>query len=253
VSKPQKRTTLGGISIDESDPLSIINIPIDWNATWNLAKQARAIRLLQDQAGNIIAFPMFLVDPTSNPIKAGGGNNPLTVQGPYVSPGVGTVFWAHQSWAFQALSPNPTPIWTNAAIYLYKPDPTTPTMETPRTPSVYKTLGGANAAGLSTVWTPGAGKKFRLMAGVITLTKDTACAGALWVALVDNVDGAGTRIVRFEISGAALVATGQVIVLPFTIPGNGILSSTVNNVLALNLGGALTAGLCSVTVWGTEE
>lgn len=189
-----KRTTLGGLEIEESEPLSIINIPIDWQK-WNLAKQSKAIRLLQDKAGNIIAIPVFNVDPLTNPMPISGQ----------------------------------------------------------RTPTVFKGLAGANGAGLATIWTPAKGKKFRLLGGNVTLTKEAACAGALWISLCDNTETAATRIIRFEISSAALVATGQVENFPFVIPGNGYLSQAADNVLALNLSGALTAGLCTVSIWGVEE
>jgi hypothetical protein len=61
-----KRSTVGGIEVDETEPLSLINMPIDWKATWKLAKQARAVRFLQDIKGNIIAFPTMVITPNSS-------------------------------------------------------------------------------------------------------------------------------------------------------------------------------------------
>jgi len=116
-----------------------------------------------------------------------------------------------------------------------------------RSATIWKTVQGLTNAG--GIWAPTAGTRWRLMGGIITISKESACASALWVALQDS----SVNFAYFQISNAALVATGQLIIIPFTFPGNGYLSSGVNNGLNLNFSAALTSGSAAVAVWGTEE
>ena len=105
------------------------------------------------------------------------------------------------------------------------------------------------AAGSTTIWTPTTGTKFRLMGGLITITKDAAAAAAFNVTFLDGA----AAIFKISISGAALVATGNVIVIPFSFPSNGYLSLAADNLFTMFLSSALTAGELSISCWGTEE
>jgi hypothetical protein len=124
------------------------------------------------------------------------------------------------------------------------------TNEAPVTPTTFK-QAQATAAGATTLWSPAAGKKFRLMGGIIVLSKEAACAGAEYISIIEST-GAVT-IARFDISIAALVAIGSCTIIPLNLPANGYLALTKDSVLQIYLGGVLTAGNCSVSVWGTEE
>lgn len=105
-----------------------------------------------------------------------------------------------------------------------------------RTPFVFKTLNAVSIAAEATIWTPAAGKKFRLMGYLLT----SGVVGGN-VILKDNTAGATIHIVPF---GAAAVPIGSP---PY---GNGQLSATANNVLTAT--GVATQTL-SGTIWGTEE
>jgi hypothetical protein len=118
-----------------------------------------------------------------------------------------------------------------------------------KTPNIWHNISSKTAIGDTALWTPTTGRKFRLMAGIIALSKEAACAGAFNVQLLD---GAGVFF-RIDICNAALVATGQVILIPFNFGPNGYLSTAVNNVLNLTFNAALSAGAGSAVVWGTEE
>ena len=62
---------------------------------------------------------------------------------------------------------------------------------------------------------------------------------------------AGTVIVELHLS---ITATGASIAIPFTIAGNGYLSSTVTKKLQIvTAGGTYVTGTDAVSVWGTEE
>jgi hypothetical protein len=93
-------------------------------------------------------------------------------------------------------------------------------------------LGAATAE--TTIWTPTAGKKFRLMGFILT------CGAASTLTFKDNT--AGTTIF------AARGTTDQ----PISVPnlGNGILSAAANNVLTVTRGTSCTL---DGVVWGTEE
>jgi hypothetical protein len=104
-----------------------------------------------------------------------------------------------------------------------------------RTPNVFKTVAAvAVTAGTpQTVWTPGAGKKFRLLGFMLSLT----VAGS--VILKDS----GSELIR-----TGLLAAGVGIASPPM--GNGILSALANNVLQVD---ASATGSVSGYVFGTEE
>lgn len=107
-----------------------------------------------------------------------------------------------------------------------------------RTPTVFKTFAStAITAGTgATIWTPAAGKKFRLMGWHIS----TSAAGQLIFG--DNL--VATIIARSEAVAAAGVSKAGAADI-----GNGILSSAANNVLKIDGPTGNVAGM----VWGTEE
>lgn len=106
-----------------------------------------------------------------------------------------------------------------------------------RTPFVFKPFAAtAIVAGTGlTVWTPAAGKKFRLMGW--SLSTNTAAD----LIFGDNL--AATVIYRTGVQQVNTVVNSPDI-------GNGILSAAANNVLKLDVSVGATVG---GTVWGTEE
>lgn len=121
-----------------------------------------------------------------------------------------------------------------------------------RTPAVFKS-NLATAAGRTTVWTPTAGKKFRIMAYSIEITADCAQAVA-GDFLVSLTDAAATLTFQFAtfVPGAAGATQGRA-GTGWVQLGNGYLSSAANNVVGVNLPAALTSGEVLAVVIGTEE
>jgi len=119
-------------------------------------------------------------------------------------------------------------------------------------PTVLKTVDAA-ALGNTAVWTPAAGKKFRLMGGLMTIDGSCtlAAAGSLLVTLQDAVAALGWGI-RVALPAAAVTQDTDV-VIPIGPFGQGVLSAAANNPLNVNLGTALAAGNVRTSVWGTEE
>lgn len=109
------------------------------------------------------------------------------------------------------------------------------TWDRQRTPNVFKTFSLAASSAEQTIWTPTAGKKFRLMGFVLTINTLAAT-----VTFRDNTAGA-TIFVTAGLAGA--------IVAPSNL-GNGILSATINNLLTIQ---ASAVSALVGTVWGTEE
>jgi hypothetical protein len=124
------------------------------------------------------------------------------------------------------------------------------TFDRQRTTNIFKSAT-ATAAGNTAIWTPTAGKKFRLMRVTMKLTNSAtlATAGNLLAQLFDGAAGV-IGIANNWFVGASGNAQHQS--YNFDL-GNGYLSSAANNVLNANLSAALTAGLLSITVAGTEE
>lgn len=113
----------------------------------------------------------------------------------------------------------------------------------------------ATVAGSSVVWTPAAGKKFRLLGYQITAPANTlqAVAGTLTVKLKDGAADIGLSYVlyvpsTFVFAGDSMLWNSGLVYLGCT----GITSSTVNNPLTITLSSALTSGQIRVLVLGTE-
>jgi hypothetical protein len=110
------------------------------------------------------------------------------------------------------------------------------TISRARAPTVFKTLNAVAITTETTIWTPAAGKKFRLMGYV--LSGGTVMGNVI---LRDNTAGAIINI-------APIGTIGAVVTTPDL--GNGVLSAAANNVLTAT--GASTQTL-SGFVFGTEE
>lgn len=108
-------------------------------------------------------------------------------------------------------------------------------MDMVRTPNVFKTIAAVavTAATPLTIWTPTAGKKFRLMGFALSLS----VAGS--VILLDSA----AEILRTPLMAAGV---GQ----PSAAFGNGILSALANNTLKIDV---TASGSVSGYVFGTEE
>lgn len=102
------------------------------------------------------------------------------------------------------------------------------------------------------VWTPAAGKKFRLLRVYIDVTADVAAAtaGPLTVSLLDA--SAQFGIARSVFVPAAAGATAEQH-LVMDLGPDGYVSSNPNNVLNGLLSRALTSGTIRVDVMGVEE
>lgn len=124
--------------------------------------------------------------------------------------------------------------------------------ERQRTPTTFKTAA-ATAAGSTAVWTPAAGKKFRLMRFKIQVTSNaTLAAGAIeTITLLDAATD--MQLTHSVFIPAAAVATTPLMESGWIDLGNGILSSTINNALNISLSAALTGGQVRIIVCGTEE
>lgn len=125
-------------------------------------------------------------------------------------------------------------------------------MQRVRTPSIAKTAS-VTAAGNTTIWTPASGKKFRLMRLMVMVTSNAITgAGAIEViTFFDDTTDLGIGLSVYV--PAAATATIALLTTPWLDFGNGMLSTAPDNVLRMNLGTALTGGVCRVTCVGTEE
>ena len=124
-----------------------------------------------------------------------------------------------------------------------------------RTPTVFKTVT-LTAAGNTALWTPAAGKRFRLMAYSIEVTANAAMAAAgLNEVTLQDVAAAIGQGCSAWLPAAELTTLAVNIQLSGGMRqlGNGYLSSGINQTLNVNLATALTAGEVRVNAIGTEE
>jgi hypothetical protein len=176
----------------------------------------------------------------------GGGGGAGTLAGDVVGPPAATVIEALQSFALLLTAPAMGDVltwngsaWVNTQV---------------TQPDTFK-QATATAAGSTAVWTPAAGKKFRLLRYMIEVTADAALAapGVLTVALLDAAAGIAQSHALF-VPGAAGTVVGDGLVTPWIDLGaTGILSAAINQVLNVNLSAALTSGRVNVLTAGVEE
>lgn len=212
----------------------------------------RAFFLRKDRKNRMRAYPVLLITPSTS--SNTDPNKVLPGTYAYIKdPNNGDNAWVDTSYPVPGHPQGTTGLSVNARQMLWKVNvgtfPLGTALEMQRTPTTWKSAGGATAAGNTALWTPAGGKKFRLMGGMIALSKEAACAGAFNISFRD----AAVVIWQIDISEVALVAIGAVQYFPITFPGNGYISTTADNVLNLNLGAVLTAGGASACAWGTEE
>lgn len=105
-----------------------------------------------------------------------------------------------------------------------------------RTPNVFKNLSAVVITAETTIWTPAAGKKFRLMGFMLT---QGVLTGA--ITLKDNTAGATILIIPQTTIGVYIISPDM---------GNGILSAAANNVLTAI---GATAETITGFIFGVEE
>jgi len=221
---------------------AVVNATVQW-PDLRLSEQIKHLRFFRDKDNNIVAMPCVLFDPTQT------GLNVLPMGRVGISDPGGVNTYARVyglpccGWPETTLG-----LVTHSTQMLQKDV----NLEAKRTQTIRK-LGFATNAGNTALWTPVAGRRFRLlgldvfMAGGCTL----AAASIMTVAIRD----AALEIFSWGpyINNAAIVGLGTYINKTIIFPDNGYLSAAVNNVLNINLGAALTTGVVSVAAWGTEE
>ena len=125
-----------------------------------------------------------------------------------------------------AMLPNAVMIWNGT------------TFDAMRTPIVFKKLQAVSVtAGTPVaVWTPAAGKKFRMMGFILA----TTVAGSI---LMEDATGGANEFFRVPLLAASV---------PIASPplGNGYLSTTANNALFIDV---TVTGIVSGVIYGTEE
>lgn len=104
----------------------------------------------------------------------------------------------------------------------------------------------ATALGSTAVWTPTAGKKFRLMGYTISVSGTLAAAGTQTIELLDSA-----TVIKNHLATLQTTVTGDSQMGADL--GQGQLSAAANNVLNVNLSTVMASGGVAVNVWGTEE
>ena len=214
---------------DKGSEKTLFDMPFYWREA-GLNRATKNIRFVGDGEGGIWAYPTLLV-----------GVNPARTEIRVNSIGKANT---------DALDPEQTGITVRNVNYVY--NRALDTFERLRTPGFFKEGVADAGAGSYDVWTPTAGKKFRLMGGVVTVACGLAAAGKLTIDIQEETLGS-TGIKFRTYAPIAASITGVANVIPFNLPGNGYLSTTVSKKLQLVTDVAITAGWVGIAVWGTEE
>lgn len=114
-----------------------------------------------------------------------------------------------------------------------------------RVANIFRTVV-ADTAGDTTIWTPAAGRRFRLMGYAISVAGTVASLGVQTIALSDSSDTFANHLAAV---GATVLGDSQL----GADLGQGALSQTADDPLVITLGTTMTAGGVAVNVWGTEE
>ncbi len=124
------------------------------------------------------------------------------------------------------------------------------TFDRVRVANVFKSVA-ATALGNTVVWTPAAGKKFRLMGYAISVSGTLAASGVQVIQLLDSATIIGRMNAGLIQTRTANISGGDS--QAFRDLGQGRLSAVANNVLNVNLSTAMADGSVTVDAWGTEE
>jgi hypothetical protein len=224
----------------EEDQLKLRNTVSAANLTHSVKEIDIPSKRDKDGAVDMMASPVFPVDPNTNPIL---NRMPCSV---YTGDGLA----GHLD--IGAIGATTTPVnllgqdvFTYSVGYVNNGTQ----LEQLRSPTVYKNVQTA-ANGSTAIWTAGVGKKWRLMGVVITLGIGTTAAAGCDVSLLDVAADIGIGI--GICTGAMLAVPNSVIVLQMDIK-NGILAAATNTALNVTLSSAMAVNGVSVQVWGTEE
>jgi hypothetical protein len=169
--------------------------------------------------------------------------------------------------SFAAVSPGPGPILVQANVIENNADAEPATLngfvtasflygfngaswDRVRVANVFKTQT-SNTAAAATVWTPAAGKKFRLMGYEISIAGTLAATGIQAITLLD-----GATTIKNHITALIQTTTASIALITPVFDsdmGQGYLSAAANNVLTMTMTNNLATGNCSINAWGTEE
>lgn len=142
---------------------------------------------------------------------------------------------------------------TYAAQALFSPPTGANALKLVRNIEIFKTAT-ATASGDTALWTPTASKKFRLMRLRIEVTADVSTSGGAVIDVILRDASTGLPVAfSFYAPAAAITTNPGVYSTGWIDLGNGILSTTINNILNINLSAALATGKVRVIAVGTEE
>lgn len=217
---------------------------LPWDPTFEafLKTWAANAKLRCDKLGKPVIYPSFMLDLTT--MKAFGTANPFPMSvvdptTPTQKAGVNQLFGGVSiaAYAFQTISEIEV---QNTVLGQ---------AEAVRTPTIFKSAPCSTAAATA-IWTPGAGKKFRIMGMVITSASAALAAAALTT--ITFLDAAAAITLAFDI-WIPITPLNTTPCIPVDLKPNGYQSTAANNVLNATLTANLLTGQIRVTVWGTEE
>lgn len=218
---------------------AIVNKPLAW-PDLALSEQVKTLRFFRDKDNNIMAMPVVFFDPTQTglnvlPMGRCGISDPTTLNSYARVFGLPCCGWPETTLG----------LVTHSTQMVQK----NANLEAQRTPTTFRSIATAIAAA-SVIWTPAAGRRFRLMGGIISFAGPIYAAAAInQISFQDEATD-----MQFHFNFWVPTVAEPIPHIAFDLKPNGYLSLVADNRLrVLNSGGNFTAGNIRITVWGTEE
>lgn len=192
----------------------------------------------------VVASPVVLVDPSTNPVTLGSSRFRLI--------SVDTLGVVRQA-DVTAMSP---PNAFNQGVFgtynfsaVSVLNTAANNYEQIRTPTKFG-FAACTTVAATDVFSPTAGKKFRLLRCIIIPAAGMAAAGVEVINLSEETLGTFLTVQAYLPIAAGIVTQPPIVI---DLTPNGYLSTTVTKKFQVTLGTAATAGAVSVTFIGTEE
>lgn len=202
-----------------------LNLPAD--STWNITQAVNGFNtsvlanphVLLNKLGKPMVIPVFIVDPTG-----ASSMNGATMD------------------AYGQGNPMPLGILNTFTMLT----------EIPRTPTWFKSVVCTTIAATAIVAAV-AGKKHRILGGIIICAAGLLAAGTELISIIDNATDTGLDFQTYLPIAASLTGTSNPPTINLDLKPNGYLALAVNTAINVTLSAAVTAGGISVTLWGDDE
>jgi hypothetical protein len=229
---------------EQQDNLRDMLYQYDLDQTYTMERGSKLKARMPFNKEYVLVMPHALVDPTVNPMKFIGEANPLHVQlFDVTTPTLG----ASVDYLSADLAGGGLGLDVGATIRVL--NKTSGYSEVVRTITWIKQAACTTVAATEVVAAV-AGKKHRILGGVVLTDAGMLAAGNEIINILDVAANIGLNFQRYLPIAAGIIPQTPI---PIDLKPNGWLCAAANTAINVTLGTAITAGAISVTLWGCDE